>query len=317
MNEYASYVGIDVSKDALEVHVLPGAQRFSEPNDAAGVAALGQRLSGLGGRVLVVMEATNVYWRLAAVQLSALGLAVAVINPRQGRDFAKALGRMAKTDGIDAEVLALFAQRIEPPVRALPSEQCEQARELVSRQGQLMGMYIAEKNRLSTARAQRVREDIRATVAFLNQRLKALDQDIDAWLRTTEVDQSRADLLVSFKGIGTRTARTLLILVPELGQLSAKQISALIGLAPMARDSGAQRGQRHIGGGRANVRAALYMPALTAIRCNPVMRSFYQRLKQAGKHHYVAIAACMHKMVIILNAMLKSGRPWQPVQQTT
>jgi transposase len=273
-----------------------------------------ERLKPLGETVLVVMEATNVFWRMAAAALAGAGLACAVVNPRQVRDFAKSMGKLAKTDALDAQVLALFAQRVKPPVRALPSAQCQVAAELLGRRAQLMGMRVAEKNRLASASAKRVRKDIEATIAFLEKRLGALDQEIDSWLQSTPIDQSRADLLQSFTGIGQNTARSLLITLPELGSLNGKQIGALAGLAPFAKDSGKKRGQRHIAGGRSIVRAALYMPAISAIQHNPVIRALYQRLVQAGKHHYVAITACMRKMLVILNAMLKSNQPWKAPQ---
>ena len=315
MSQFSVFVGIDVSKDHLDVHLLPDEQSWRLANDEAGCAELSERLAALSGPVLVVMEATNVFWRLAATRLASAGLSAAVVNPRQVRDFAKATGQLAKTDAIDARVLALFAQKIEPPVRALPSEQCQEAAELLSRRAQLMGMRVAEKNRLSTARAAKVRKDISATIAFLEKRLAALDAEIDRWLESTPIDQSRANLLKSFDGIGERTAKTLLISLPELGSLSNKQIGALAGLAPFARDSGNKRGARQIRGGRSTVRAALYMPAITAIRCNAVIRALYQRLINAGKHHYVAITACMRKMLIILNAMLRSNQPWKNPQE--
>lgn len=311
MSEYSAFVGIDVSRDRLDVHALPDALSCDFVNDESGAKRLCERLMALPQPALVVMEATNVFWKSAAIHLGSAGLQVAVVNPRQVRDFAKATGTLAKTDAIDAKVLALFAQRVRPPVRALPSAQCELARELLARRAQLMGMRTAEKNRLASARAKRVRKDIEATIAFLDKRLAALDQEIDQWLKTTPIDQTRVDVLKSFTGIAQGSARALLIGVPELGSLSGKQISALVGVAPFARDSGKKRGQRHIRGGRASVRAALYMPALTAIRCNPVIREFYQRLIKAGKPHYVAITACMHKMLVILNAMLKSNQPWR------
>ena len=176
-------------------------------------------------------------------------------------------------------------------------------------------MRVAEKNRLATARAAKVRKDITATIAFLEKRITALDGEIDQWLKSTPIDQSRVNLLKSFAGIGEHTAKSLLITLPELGSLSSKQIGALAGLAPFARDSGNKRGQRQIRGGRSTVRAALYMPAITAIRCNAAIRALYQRLINAGKHHYVAITACMRKMLIILNAMLKSNQPWKSTQE--
>jgi transposase len=251
---------------------------------------------------------------MAAAALAGAGLACAVVNPRQVRDFAKSMGILAKTDAIDAQVLAQFAQRVKPPVRALPDAQCQVAAELLARRAQLMGMRVAEKNRLATASAKKVRKDIEATIAFLEKRLAALDEEIDQWLKSTPIDQSRADLLQSFTGIGQNTARSLLITLPELGRLSGKQIGALAGLAPFAKDSGSKRGQRHIAGGRSIVRAALYMPAISAIQHNPVIRALYQRLVQAGKHHYVAITACMRKMLVILNAMLRSNQPWKAPQ---
>src|SRR6266850_627818 len=314
MSEFTSFVGIDVSKDALDVWVLPEGQQWQVANDQAGCAQFVERLKPLGETVLVVMEATNVFWRMAAAALAGAGLACAVVNPRQVRDFAKSMGKLAKTDALDAQVLALFAQRIKPPVRALPSAQCQVAAEMLARRAQLMGMRVAEKNRLATARAKKVRKDIEATIAFLEKRLGALDQEIDSWLQSTPIDQSRADLLQSFTGIGQNTARSLLITLPELGRLNGKQIGALAGLAPFAKDSGKKRGQRHIAGGRSIVRAALYMPAISAIQHNPVIRALYQRLVQAGKHHHVAITACMRKMLVILNAMLKSNQPWKAPQ---
>ncbi len=311
MSESTSFVGIDVSKNVLDVHVLPAGEHWQVSNDEAGCVQLIERLKPLGEAALVVMEATNVFWRMAAAALAGAGLACAVVNPRQVRDFAKAMGKLAKTDALDAQVLALFAQRVKPAVRALPSAQCQVAAELLARRAQLMGMRVAEKNRLATASAKRVRKDIEATIAFLEKRLGALDQEIDAWLQSTPIDQSRADLMQSFTGIGANTSRSLLITLPELGSLSGKQIGALAGLAPFAKDSGNKRGQRHIAGGRAVVRAALYMPALSAIQHNPVIRALYQRLVLAGKHHYVAITACMRKILVILNAMLRSNQPWK------
>ena len=312
MNKYNVYVGIDVSKHRLDVYLRPNERASSFENDESGVGQLREYLKNQAGEMLIVMEATNVFWKLAATQLVAARLKVAVVNPRQVRDFAKATGTLAKTDTIDAKILALFAERVCPPVRAMPDDQCEVARELLARRSQLMAMRIAEKNRLSSARGKPVRKDIEVAIKFFDERLNALDQEIDQWLRATPVDQSRVNLLTSFRAIGPNTARALLIGVPELGTLTGKQISALVGLAPFARDSGKKRGQRHIGGGRSAVRSALYMPAIAALRFNPVIRAFYDRMIAAGKHHYVAITACMRKMLVILNAMVKANRPWIP-----
>jgi transposase len=310
MNDATNFIGIDVSKDALDVYLLPLAEHWQSANDQAGCAQLAERLKPIQHTALVVIEATNVYWRMAAAALAGAGVACAVVNPRQVRDFAKAMGKLAKTDRLDAEVLALFAERIKPPVRALPNEQCQVAAEMLARRAQLMAMRVAEKNRLATASAKKVRKDIQTTIAFLEKRLGALDHEIDSWLQSTPIDQSRVDLLKSFVGVGQNTARSMLIMLPELGHVNGKQIGALAGLAPFARDSGAKRGERHIRGGRTAVRAALYMPAITAIQHNAVIRDLYQRLLRAGKHHYVAITACMRKMLVILNAMIKSNQPW-------
>jgi transposase len=311
MSQFKSFIGIDVSKERLDVHVLPEAQAWGVSNDERGCSALIERLRALDAPALVVLEATNVFWRLAATRLAAAGLAVAVVNPRQVRDFAKSRGILAKTDAIDARVLALFAEANRPPVRALPDEQSQVAAELLARRAQLMGMRVAEQNRLASAQAKRVRKDIQTTIVFLDKRLKALDGEIDQWLKSTPIAQSRINLLKSFCGIGDHTAKSLLITLPELGRLTGKQIGALAGLAPFARESGKTRGKRFIRGGRAQVRAALYMPALTAMRCNPIIRALYQRLIKAGKHHHVAITACMRKMLVILNAMIKSNQPWR------
>ena len=196
----------------------PGGEHWQVSNDEAGCAQLNERLKPLGKGALVVMEATNVFWRMAAAALAGAGLACAVVNPRQVRDFAKAMGTLAKTDAIDAQVLADFAQRVNPPVRALPDAQCQVAAEMLGRRVQLMGMRVAEKNRLATASAKKVRKDIEATIAFLEKRLGALDHEIDTWLQSTPIDQSRANLLQSFTGIGQNTARSLLITLPELGR---------------------------------------------------------------------------------------------------
>jgi len=215
MSESTSFVGIDVSKNVLDVHVLPGGEHWQVSNDEAGCAQLIERLQPFGKAVLVVMEATNVFWRMAAAALAGASLPCAVVNPRQVRDFAKSMGILAKTDLIDAQVLAQFAQRVKPPVRALPAAQCQVAAEMLARRAQLMGMRVAEKNRLATASAKKVRKDIEATIAFLEKRLGALDQEIDTWLQSTPIDQSRANLLQSFTGIGQNTARSLLITLPD------------------------------------------------------------------------------------------------------
>ncbi len=279
-------------------------------NTVAGISKLIQQLTDLGGDLNIVLEATNSFWQLVATSLASSGMKVAVVNPRQVRNFARALGVLAKTDRLDAKVLALFAERVKPPVRPLPSADCQIANELLSRRSQVMSMRIAEKNRLSSARAKRVIKDIKATITFFDKRLATIDKELNKWLKTTSIDQRRVDILSSFVGIGQQTARTLVLTLPELGTITSKQVGSLVGLAPMAHDSGKHSGKRYIRGGRGIVRASLYMPTLTAIRCNPIVKEFYQRLTKSGKHHYVAITACMRKIIVILNAMVKSNQPW-------
>ena len=243
MSDHALFVGIDVSKERLDVCVLPQGEHFAVSNNEAGVAELRERLISLCAHPLVVMEATNTFCNRSAPLGGGAGLRVWVVTPRLGRDFATPPGKVAKTDAIDAQVLALFAQAIRPAARSLPNEQCEIARELLARRTQLMAMRTAEKNRMSSVRGKKVRKDIEALIGFLDKRLKGLDQEIDEWLDSTPIDQTRADLLKSFSGIGPGSARALLIGVPELGSLTGKQVSALVGLAPYARDSGKHRGQ--------------------------------------------------------------------------
>lgn len=314
MNETTSvFIGIDVAKDTLDVYVSPAGERLRVANEARGLDTLIERLhaAGHGADALVVLEATNRFWQAPAAALAGAGFAVAVVNPRQVREFARALGQRAKSDPLDAHVLARFAERLRPPVRPLPDPARQVAQELLARRAQLLAMRTAEKNRLASARAGRVRRDLKASIAFLDKRLAGIDEEIDQWLKTTPLDQRRMKLLTSFQGIGAKTARALLVLLPELGRLTGKQASALAGLAPFARDSGRHRGERHIAGGRAAVRASLYMPAVTAIRCNPVISAFYRRLIASGKHHYVAITACMRRILVILNAIVKSDQPWR------
>jgi transposase len=306
----ASYwIGIDVSKAHLDVAIRPGGDVLQVANTEQGITHLIQRLGPLQPS-LVGMEATGGMEILAAVMLSAAGLAVAVVNPRQVRDFAKATGQLAKSDRIDALVLAHFAEAIQPQVRPMADEQTRELNGLVTRRQQLVEMLTAEHNRLSAMQG-KAHRDIQAHIQWLRKRLKDLDDDLEQTIRKTPVWQERMNVLQSVPGIGKVVSSVLLVGLPELGQLKARAISALVGLAPLNRDSGKMRGKRTIWGGRARIRAALYMAALVASRHNPVIKAFYERLLSKGKAKKVALTACMHKLVVILNAMVKTGTTWQ------
>jgi transposase len=306
----ASYwIGIDVSKAHLDVAIRPGGEVFQVANTEQGITHLIQRLGPLQPS-LVGMEATGGMEILVAAMLSAAGLAVAVVNPRQVRDFAKATGQLAKSDRIDALVLAHFAEAIRPQVRPMADEQTRELNGLVTRRQQLVEMLTAEHNRLSAMQG-KAHRDIQAHIQWLRKRLKDLDDDLEQTIRKTPVWQERMNLLQSVPGIGQVVSSVLLVGLPELGQLGARAISALVGLAPLNRDSGKLRGKRTIWGGRARIRTALYMAALVASRHNPVIKAFYERLLSKGKAKKVALTACMHKLVVILNAMVKTGTMWQ------
>lgn len=312
----AEFVGIDVSKEWLDVHRLVGgvAERFE--NSTEGRQTLVERLAAVTIE-RIVLEATGGYERLVASVLAAAGLPVVVVNPRQVRDFAKALGKLAKTDRIDAEVLARFAAAVRPTLRALPSESEQKLRETLARRGQLLGMRTMETNRLQQAHDVKVRRDVQAVVNFLDKRLRAIDGELDALIQTSPAWQEKVDLLKTVPGVGEQTARTLVADLSELGSCSRQKIAALVGIAPLNRDSGSMRGQRTIWGGRAAVRQALYMATLSATRHNASIRTYYERLRQAGKKAKVALVACMHKLLTVLNAMLRDKKSWQPLPNQT
>jgi transposase len=293
----------------LDVALRPQGEVFQVANNEHGITRLVQRLQA-DPPALMVMEATGGMEVLSAAMLSATGLAVAVVNPRQVRDFAKATGQLAKSDKIDALVLAHFAEAIRPQVRAMADEQTRELNGLVTRRQQLVEMLTAERNRLGTMKG-KARQDVQVHIEWLRRRLQDLDGDLEQMICKTPVWQERMNLLRSVPGMGNVVSRVLLVGLPELGQLSARAISALVGLAPLNRDSGKTRGKRSIWGGRARVRAALYMAALVASRYNPVIKAFYERLLSKGKAKKVALTACMHKLVVILNAMVKTGTAWQ------
>jgi len=305
------YIGIDVAKDRLDVHVRPTGEAFALARDAAGLEALGERLAKLKP-ALVVLEATGGFEVTVAAALAAARLPLAVVNPRQIRDFARATGRLAKTDALDAAAIAHFAAAVKPEARPLPDAAAQALGELVARRRQLIEMMVAERHRARQLTQRRLVKGVERHLAMLQKELSALEQDLDDAVRGSPAWRDSEDLLTSVPGIGNTTARTLIADLPELGTLDRKQIAALVGVAPFNRDSGKRRGKRAIWGGRAGVRAALYMAALAATRFNPAIAAFHQRLRAAGKPPKVALVACMRKLLIILNAMLRDRRPWQP-----
>lgn len=306
---FSMFVGIDVSKDTLDVHVLPDAKSLRVRNDAEGLKSL-RALFPVPNDVLVVLEATGGYEAQAAATLSVWGLQVAVVNPRQVRDFAKALGRLAKTDAVDAHVLALFAERIRPMARPLPNEGMRMLEALLGRRHQIMEMLTAENNRLEHARVSKVRSSLVSHIKWLKKQLKDSDDELDGALRSSPVWREKEELLRTVPGVGRVTAASLVILLPELGTVDRKKIAALVGVAPFNRDSGKSKGPRFIFGGRAPVRAVLYMAALVASRRNPVIKAFYLQLLARGKEKKVALTACMHKLLSLLNAMVKGSIAW-------
>lgn len=309
--EHSCFVGLDVSKAHLDVHVRPTGESFRVAYDDAGLATLIQRLAPLVP-AMVVLEATGGYEVTVAATLASAGLPVAVVNPRQIRDFARATGQLAKTDTLDARAIALFAEAVRPPARPVPDEQARAVGEVIARRRQLVEMLGAEQNRRRWVQDRRVQREVDAHIAWLKDALARLDHDLTTLIRSTPVWRATDDLLRSMPGIGPITAGTLIAELPELGRLDRRRIAALVGLAPFARDSGAFRGRRMIAGGRAHVRRVLYMATLTAIRYNPAIRVFYSRLRTAGRPAKVALTAAMRKLLTILNAMVRDHRQWQP-----
>ena len=303
------FVGIDVAQDAVAVALAPSGEHWTSRTDEPGLHGLAERLRG-HAPALVVLEATGGLEAPLVARLAAAGLPVVVVNPRQVRDFARALGRLAKTDAIDASVLALFAERVQPAVRPLPDAAARQLGALVARRRQLVEMLVAEQQRLLRAEPAVVR-DVRMHIAWLKKRLAGLDDELDGAIKTSPLWRVKDALYRSTPSIGPVTARTLLAELPELGTLNRKQIAALVGVAPLNCDSGRFRGRRLVWGGRANVRTALYLAAMCATRYNPVIRPFYQRLLAGGKPKKVALVACARKLLTTLNAMARSGMPWQ------
>ncbi len=306
-----TFVGIDVAKQHVDIHVRPTDERFRLLRDEAGLGTLIERLRPLGP-VLVVLEATGGYEVPVAAALGSAGLPVAVVNPRQIRDFARATGQLAKTDILDARIIALFAEAVQPEARPLPTAQAQALGELVARRRQLTDMLGAESNRQQQAHDPRLQRRIATHIRWLTKALAELEADLDDTIRSSPLWRAQDNLLQSVPGVGGVTAFTLIADLPELGHLDRRKIAALVGIAPLNRDSGAWRGRRMIAGGRPTVRCVLYMAALTAIRFNPVIAHFYQRLTAAGRPKKVALIAAMRKLLTMLNAILRDQRPWQP-----
>jgi len=303
------YVGIDVAKATLDVHASDGAT-WQVANEDRALHGLCVRLRKVRP-TLVVLEATGRYELRAAAALAAAGLPVAVVNPRHVRSYARATGQLAKTDRLDARAICRFAEAVRPEPRPLPEDDTRELAALVARRRQLLAMVTAERTRLDTAPAV-TRKQIKAHIGWLNRELAKLDAEIDATIRRSPIFRAKDDLLKSVPGVGDVTSRTLIALLPELGTLDEKRIAALVGVAPLNQDSGTLRGRRRVWGGRARVRTALYMAALVGTRYNPILKVFYQRLRGAGKTPKVALVACMRKLLVILNAMMRDGRPWSP-----
>jgi transposase len=305
------YVGIDVSKDQLDIAVRPTGETWSMANDAPGIIEVVQRLAQLHPK-LGVLAATGGFQMPVAGALASAGLPLSMVNPRQVRDFARATGKLAKTDQLDAQVLAHFAEAVRPTPYPLPDAQTQELTALLTRRHQVVEMLTAEKNRLGVTRSEAVRQRVQDHIRWLEQELADLDDDLDHTLRESSLWREKDNLLRSVPGIGRVVSITLLADLPELGALSRYRIAALVGVAPLNRDSGRFRGTRTVWGGRARVRAALYMAALTASRYNPIIKAFYHRLCAAGKARKVALTACMRKLLIILNSMVKHQQTWTP-----
>jgi transposase len=304
------FVGIDVSKDRLDVHLRPSGEGFAVARHGEGLEQLADRLAGLRPE-LVVLEATGGFEITVAAAVAAAGLPLAVVNPAQIRAFARAIGRLAKTDRLDAQLIARFAEQVRPEPRPVLGEQAQALAELVARRRQIVEMIGMESNRRRQARSAKVLKGIERTLGALQAALAELDREIDDQIKGSPVWRATEDLLTSVPGIGKITARTLIAELPELGRIDRRRIAALVGVAPVNRDSGARHGHRAIAGGRTDVRNVLYMAALTATRCNPPIRDLYLRLRQRGRPAKAALVAAIRKLLTVLNAILREKRPWQ------
>ncbi len=306
------FIGIDIAKDTIDISVLSSGESWTVGTTPTELLETVDRLAALKP-TNIVMEATGGYETRLAVSLATAGLPVAVVNPRQVRDFARALGILAKTDAIDAHVLALFAEKVQPECRPLPTDDEQALKELLTRRHQLVDMRTAESNRRQQIISKQVYESITTLIESINHELDVIEREIDNRIKASPVWRAKDKLLQSVPGIGKTTASMLIAALPELGYLNRRQIVSLVGLAPMNRDSGTFRGRRMITGGRALIRAGLYMPILSAVRYNPKIKPFYDRLIAAGKLEKVAITACMRKLLTMLNAIVRENEPWHSI----
>lgn len=307
-------VGIDVAKETLEIATSAG-EHWQCANDPKGQRALAERLAALRP-TCVVLEATGGYEQAALARLGQAGLPAVAVNPRQVRQFARAVGKLAKTDRIDAAMLVRFGEHTQPPIRPLPDEQTRLLEALLNRRQQVLEMIQAEHNRLEHAVGP-VRTDLHEHIVFLVKRFKGIDRDLDEQLRRSPLWRQKEKLLKSIPGVGRQTVRRMCAQLPELGQIPRKKLAALVGVAPYNCDSGTLRGQRHCWGGRSAVRNVLYMATVTAIRCNPSIKAFYRRLRAAGKPAKVALVACMHKLLLVMNAVVRDQTEWNPQMMST
>ena len=306
------FIGIDIAKDKIDISVLPSGESWTVGTTPPELLETVDRLAALKP-TNIVMEATGGYEARLAASLVTAGLPVAVVNPRQVRDLARALGILAKTDAIDAHVLALFAQKVQPECRPLPTDDEQVLKELLTRRRQLVDMRTAELNRRQQIVSKQVCESIITLIESINHELDGIECEIDNRIKASPVWRTKDKLLQSVPGIGKTTASMLIVALPELGQLNRRKIASLVGLAPMNRDSGTFRGRRMITGGRASIRAGLYMPILSAVRCNSKIKPFYDRLIAAGKLEKVALTACMRKLLTMLNAIVRENQPWHSI----
>ena len=306
------FIGIDIAKDTIDISVLPSGESWTVGTTPTELPETVDRLAALKP-TNIVMEATGGYETRLAASLATAGLPVAVVNPRQVRDLARALGILAKTDAIDAHVLALFAEKVQPKCRPLLTDDEHAIKELITRRHQLVDMRTEESNRRQHIVSKQVYESITTLIESINHEIDVIEHEIDNRIKASPVWQAKDKLLQSVPGIGKTTASMLIVALPELGHLNRRQIASLVGLAPMNRDSGTFRGRRMITGGRALIRAGLYMPILSAVRYNPKIKKFYDRLIAAGKLEKVAITACMRKLLTILNAIVRENEPWHSI----